>query len=480
MLVFTSIAHLHRAYNEGEISPVEVVEIFEETIQQRDPHINAYITLTLDQAREQAASLSGKPSSPVWGVPLAVKDNIAIRDVELTCGSRILLGYRATYDATVIRKLRQAGALFLGKANMDEFAMGSSGETSYFGPTRNPLQTDYVPGGSSSGSAAAVAAGEALAALGSDTGGSIRQPAAFTGLVGLKPTYGSVSRYGLVAFASSLDQIGPITWTVDDAIRLFSVIAGMDPLDPTTLDEPFPSYEMLKPTGAPPTHLRIGVIQEFFESPELDPAIRQTLLDVIRALESDGFAIQWIHLPQQRYAIPTYYLIATSEASSNLARYDGTRYGLREQEDTLSMMYARTRGRGFGKEVKRRILLGTFALSLGYADDYYVRALKVRRMMYEEFARVFENVDLLLAPTTPYFPFRIGEKKDPLELYLADLFTVGVNLAGLPALSQPVGWTQGWPVSLQWIAPHREESRLFAMASFIEQHYKEDSHGIKR
>ena len=478
MLRFASIADLHRAYREGHLTPLEVVEHYEQVIQERDGLINAFITPTLELAREQAAALSDpEPTSPVWGVPLAIKDNIAVEDVELTCGSRILLGYRAPYDATAVARLRQAGAVILGKANLDEFAMGSSGETSHFGPTRNPLNPEFVPGGSSSGSAAAVAAGEALAALGSDTGGSIRQPAAFTGLVGLKPTYGRVSRFGLVAFASSLDQIGPLTLTVDDALRIYAVIAGADPRDATTLEEPVPTYpELLKTIQGLPIRT-IGVIRDFLESPRLDARIRERMEEVIHTLEREGFRIRTVELPSQRYAIPTYYLIATSEASSNLARYDGTRYGFREEGDDLLSMYARTRGRGFGQEVKRRILLGTFALSAGYAEAFYLRALKVRRMMLEDFARAFEAVDVLLAPTTPYLPFRIGEKKDPLELYLADLFTVGVNLAGLPALAQPAGRVDGWPVSVQWIAPHGEEVRLFHMAFHLERLYKEGTHG---
>jgi len=478
MLPFASISDLHRAYREGVLTPLEVVEHYEQVIQERDALINAFITPTLELAREQAASLSNaEPASPVWGVPLAIKDNIAVEDVELTCGSRILLGYRAPYDATAVARLRNAGAIFLGKANMDEFAMGSSGETSHFGPTRNPLNPEFVPGGSSSGSAAAVAAGEALAALGSDTGGSIRQPAAFTGLVGLKPTYGRVSRYGLVAFASSLDQIGPLTLTVDDALRIYAVIAGEDPRDPTTLEDPVPPYPELLQIVQGLSIRTIGVIRNFLESPQLDARIRERMEEVIRTLEGEGFRIRAVELPSQRYAIPTYYLIATSEASSNLARYDGTRYGFREEGEDLLSMYARTRGKGFGREVKRRILLGTFALSAGYAEAFYLRALKVRRMILEDFARAFEEVDILLAPTTPYFPFRIGEKKDPLELYLADLFTVGVNLAGLPALAQPAGRVDGWPVSLQWIAPHGEEIRLFHMAFHVERFYREGFHG---
>lgn len=478
MFRFTSIQELHRAYEEGLVSPLEVVEYYEQVIQERDPIINAFITPTLELAREQAASLKGSPSSsPVWGVPLALKDNIALQGVELTCGSRILLGYRASYDATVVERLRRAGAIFLGKTNLDEFAMGSSGETSHFGPTRNPLNPDYVPGGSSSGSAAAVAAGEALAALGSDTGGSIRQPAAFTGLVGLKPTYGRVSRYGLVAYASSLDQIGPMTLTVDDAIRIFSVIAGKDPRDATTLDTPVPPYpELLRISRETPIRT-VGVIRDFLEAPQVDPRIAAHMDEVIRMLEREGLVVRMVDLPSQQYAIPTYYFVATSEASSNLARYDGTRYGLREEGDDLLSMYARTRGRGFGPEVRRRILLGTFALSAGYAEDFYLRALRVRRMILNDFARAFQEVDVLLAPTTPYFPFRIGEKKDPLELYLADLFTVGVNLAGLPALAQPAGRVDGWPVSVQWIAPHGEEARLFRMGWLLERLYKEGSHG---
>ncbi len=478
----SSISELHEQYRKGDLRPSEVVDHFARVIEAQEKNLNAFISLTLERAREQALKLEksgGGPDTPVWGVPLAVKDNIAVEGVPLTCGSRILLGYTPPYTATVMERLLEAGALLLGKTNMDEFAMGSSGEHSYFGPTRNPLDPERVPGGSSSGSAAAVAAGEALAALGSDTGGSIRQPAAFTGIVGFKPSYGRVSRWGLVAFASSLDQIGPMTRTVDDAIRLFAVMAGQDPRDPTTVDTPVPPYEALRWSGKRPT-LRVGVVRTFLEEPGLDAQVREMFLRVVQRLEKEGIAVQEVDLPHQRYAIPTYYLVATSEASSNLSRFDGGRYGYRARDyEDLEDMYARTRGEGFGEEVKRRIMLGTFALSSGYAEDFYGKALRVRRLIRDDFDRAFQQVDVLLTPVTPYPPFRLGEKvDDPLSLYLADLFTVSVNLAGLPALAQPAGRTSaGLPVGIQWIAPYLGEQTLFDMASFWESLDKEETYG---
>ncbi len=477
-----SIAELHARYKKGDVRPSEVVDLYAQVIEAREKELNAFISLTLEQAREQALQLEKNatgPTSPVWGVPLAVKDNIAVKGVPLTCGSRILLGYTPPYTATVMERLLRAGVLLLGKTNMDEFAMGSSGEHSYFGPTRNPLDPARVPGGSSSGSAAAVASGEALAALGSDTGGSIRQPAAFTGIVGFKPSYGRVSRWGLVAFASSLDQIGPMTLTVDDAIRLYAIMGGMDPHDATTVDQPVHSYEELRWDGRRPS-LRVGVVRTFLEEEGLDPSVRQVMARVMTRLEQEGLTLVDVDLPHQRYAIPTYYLVATSEASSNLSRFDGGRYGYRAKTyEDLEDMYARTRGEGFGEEVKRRIMLGTFALSSGYAEDFYGKALRVRRLIREDFVQAFRQVDVLLTPVTPYPPFRLGEKvDDPLSLYLADLFTVSVNLAGLPALSQPGGRTpEGLPVGIQWIAPYLEEKTLFQMASFWESLDKEEIHG---
>ncbi|NIP82189.1 MAG: Asp-tRNA(Asn)/Glu-tRNA(Gln) amidotransferase subunit GatA, partial [Gemmatimonadetes bacterium] len=410
----------------------------------------------------------GRPPGRLAGVPVAVKDNLTTLDYPTTCGSRILEGYRAPYEATAVRRLRAAGALIVGKTNLDEFAMGSSTENSAFGPTRNPWDPERVPGGSSGGSAAAVAAGLVPAALGSDTGGSVRQPAALCGVVGLKPTYGRVSRYGLVAFASSLDQVGTFGRTVEDAAALLEVIAGHDPLDSTSADRPAPGLLAGLDDGV--EGLVVGVPREYLP-PELDDGIRHLAHAAIARLEHAGAEVREISLPHTGLAIPTYYVIAPAEASSNLARYDGVRYGLRVRAGSSRELYTATRSRGFGPEVKRRIMLGTYALSAGYRDRYYGRAQRVRGRIAGDFRAAFEaGVDVIFTPTTPEVAFRLGERvADPYRMYLADVFTVTANLAGLPAVSVPIGEVDGLPVGGQLLADHWREPVMVRAAAALER-----------
>ncbi len=469
------IHELHRLLRAEEIAPLDIVDDVLDQIEKQESTLNAYIDTFAEEARQRAVELEDVPQEQreyLFGIPMAVKDNIVVQGFQTTCGSRILLGFKSPYNATVVERLLDHGGIIVGKTNLDEFAMGATGEFSYFGPTRNPVDPDRVPGGSSSGSAVAVAAGEAIAALGSDTGGSVRQPAAFTGIVGLKPTYGRVSRYGLVAFASSLDQIGFLTRDVKDSAILFRYLAGFDPLDSTSFDLPVPdlqeifqNYREERPT--------IGIPREYLETEGLDPQVRQLTESAIGALEEHGFPFRWISLPHTRYAVATYQLICTSEASSNLARYDGVRYGFRAPGyEDLQEMYTLTRDQGFGPEVKRRILLGTFALSAGYYDAYYLKALKVRRLIRQDFDQAFQEVNLILGPVSPVLPPKLGEKiEDPLALYLMDIYTVTANLAGLPALSFPVGKSkEGLPVGLQLMAPPFEEARIFRVARFFEEY----------
>lgn len=398
---------------------------------------------------------------------MAVKDIICTRELPTTCGSRILEGWLPPYDATVVTRLRDAGAIVLGKTNLDEFAMGSSTENSAFGPTRNPWDLERVPGGSSGGSAAAVAAGMAPLALGSDTGGSIRQPAGFTGVVGLKPTYGRVSRYGLVAFASSLDQIGPMTRTVADAALLLRVIAGHDPRDSTSADLPVPDYAAALNGRA--DGLRIGIAREAFGA-GLQPEVREAVMAAAGVLEGLGASLTEVSLPAIDYALPTYYLLATSEASANLARYDGVQYGLRVRTDDIFSMYTRTRRQGFGSEVKRRIMLGTYALSAGYYEGFFLKAQRVRTLVRKEFLDAFARVDLVLMPVSPTVAFRLGEKvDDPLQMYLADVYTIPVNLAGLPGISVPCGLAGGLPIGLQLIGRPFDEATVLRAAHAYEQ-----------
>ncbi len=472
-----TIKEIHESYIKGEISISEVVDRVFENIKNRENEINAYISLYEDEARERAVDLEKNlnPEKPyLYGIPIAVKDNISTKDMDTTCGSRILLGYRPPYNATVVNRLLENGAIIIGKTNMDEFAMGSSGEHSYFGPTRNPHNIDYVPGGSSSGSAAAVAADEAVAALGSDTGGSIRQPASFCGVVGLKPTYGRVSRYGLVAFGSSLDQIGPITKSVFDAAVIFSTISGIDPKDSTSADAPVPDINEIF-QGYEDQKYKVGIPDEYFTE-GLHPEVKDGVLQVAKKFEKAGYEIERISLPHTEYAISVYYIIATSEASSNLARYDGVRYGFRARDfRTLDEMYKKTRTEGFGDEVKRRILLGTFALSAGYYDAYYLNAQKARRLIRQDFDRAFKKVDLILTPVSPTPPFKIGEKiTDPVSLYLSDVFTVTASLAGLPAISIPCCKTSnGLPIGFQLMARPFDEKSLFRAGRLFEEHLKD-------
>ncbi len=442
--------------------------------QAEGPALNAFISLAGDELTEQVEALDraldgGEELGSLAGIPVAIKDNICTRGLPTTCGSKILEGYVSLYEATVVRKLRAAGALILGKTNLDEFSMGSSTENSGFGPTRNPRDRERVPGGSSGGSAAAVAAGLAPIALGSDTGGSIRQPASFCGVVGLKPTYGRVSRYGLVAFASSLDQIGPLTRTVEDAALLLSVIGGVDRFDSTSADVPVPDFSGQLDVGI--EGVVVGVPREYFPD-ELDHGIAGLCRAAVERLAGLGAELREISLPHTDYAIPAYYLVANAEASSNLARYDGVRYGLRvPSAASTTAVYRESRGAGFGAEVKRRIMLGTYGLSAGYYDEYYGRAQRVRRLIAQDFEQAFaQGVDVVFTPTSPTVAFRLGERvDDPLQMYLSDVFTVTANLARLPAISIPIGWFEGLPVGGQLLARHFDELTLLRVASALER-----------
>ena len=440
------IHDLHERLAGGSLSAADLTESVLQRLEAVEPRVRAYVTVTAQQARRQAARADadfarGEVRSRLQGIPLAIKDNICTMGVRTTCGSRILEQFVPPYDATVMRRLQAAGAVVIGKANMDEFAMGSSTETSYFTPTRNPWgDADYVPGGSSGGPAAAVSAGLCAAALGSDTGGSIRQPAAMTGVVGLKPTYGRVSRFGLVAFASSLDQIGPLTRDVRDAALMLQAIAGHDPRDSTSGAVPVPDYAGVLDRGV--KGLKLGVPGEYFVA-GMDPEVEAAVRAGIETLRQAGAELVDVSLPHTAYAVATYYILANAEASANLARYDGVRFGYRAEEPAdLSDMYTRTRAEGFGAEVKRRIMLGTYALSSGYYDAYYKKAQQVRTLFRRDFQHVFGACDALLTPVSPTPAFRLGERlDDPLQMYLADIFTIPMNLAGVPALSVPCGLT---------------------------------------
>jgi len=466
------IHKINEKIKKGEVTPSEVLGEVLDRIETLEEKLNAFIQLDEERARAKAVELDEKlkePLHPLNGIPFAVKDNIVVKDLETTCGSRILLGYRPPYTATAVERLLKKDVVVIGKTNMDEFGMGVSGEFSYFGPTSNPWNLEYVPGGSSSGSAAAVASGEAIAALGTDTGGSIRQPASFTGTVGLKPTYGRVSRYGLVAFASSLDQIGSITKDVIDAALIFSVIAGFDPLDSTSFDLAVPSFKEIF-DGYERERFRIGLPREYLVE-EVDPEIKDAVSEVVKRFEEAGFPVKEISLPHTKYSVAVYQLIATAEASSNLARYDGVRYGHRHSSGDLEEMYRLTRTEGFGEEVKRRILLGTFALSAGYYEAYYLKAQKARRLIKEDFDSAFKDVDVILAPVSPVLPFKKGEKiVDPLALYLIDIFTTTINLAGLPAISLPYGLSKnGLPIGFQFIGRTFDEPTLLKISRFYEE-----------
>lgn len=464
-----TIAKARRLIQAGELSSVQLVDAVQAAIERTDPAVGGY--LSRDYQRARALAEKTDMTLPLGGIPVAIKDVINIEGEPCTCASQILQGYIAPYDATVITKLRAAGAIPFGRTNMDEFAMGSSTENSSLCITRNPRDPERIPGGSSGGSAAVVAADEALASLGSDTGGSIRQPAALCGCVGLKPSYGRVSRYGLVAFASSLDQIGPFTHTVEDAALVLQAIAGHDPLDSTSLDLPVPDYSAMLNHGV--KGLKLGVPKEYFVE-GMDPQVEARVRAAIEVYRGLGAEIIEVSLPHTKYAVADYYIIATAEASANLARFDGVRYGKRaEAPRDLADHYGRTRGEGFGKEVKRRIILGTYVLSSGYYDAYYLRAQKVRTLIRRDFEEAFHKVDGLLSPTSPVPAFKIGERMaDPLQMYLADIFTIAANLAGICGISIPCGDAEldgkKLPVGLQIMAPAFEEARLLRIARAYE------------
>jgi aspartyl-tRNA(Asn)/glutamyl-tRNA(Gln) amidotransferase subunit A len=468
-----TIASVRHALLAKRVSARELASEFYARIAKRNPELNAYLALSPERAYAQAdridaALASGDLLPPLAGLPLAVKDVLSTRGVTTTCASRILENYRPPYDATAVERLERAGAMILGKTNCDEFAMGGSNENSAYGPVRNPLALDRVPGGSSGGSAAAVAAGLAVAALGTDTGGSIRQPGSFCGVPGMMPTYGRVSRYGLIAFASSLDRIGPFARSVRDAATVFSVMAGRDPLDSTSADVPVADYVKALDTSV--RGLRIGVPTDYFGA-GLDPLVKEKIEAGIALLQRLGCHRVPLRMPHTDYAVATYYLIATAEASSNLARYDGVRYGLRVPGSTLMEMYRKTRGTGFGAEVKRRIMLGTYALSAGYYDAYYLKAQKVRALIARDFAQAFELADVIVTPTSPVPAFRLGERtQDPLAMYLADIYTVTGSLAGVPGISVPAGKTpEGLPVGLQIYGPAFGEAQMLQIAHAFEQ-----------
>jgi aspartyl-tRNA(Asn)/glutamyl-tRNA(Gln) amidotransferase subunit A len=471
MLAALTIDALGARFRAGEATPSDAAREYLARIETHDPGIRAFMTVTRDLALAQAAEAdarfkAGGPRGPLDGVPIALKDVFCTRGIRTSCGSKILEGFVPPYDATAYERLRAAGAVLLGKLNMDEFAMGSSTENSAYFTTRNPWDLDRVPGGSSGGSSAAVAADLAAVSFGTDTGGSIRQPAAFCGIVGLKPTYGRVSRYGLVAFASSLDQIGPFTKTVADTARVLQVIAGADPMDSTAAAVPVPDYLAALAGGV--NGLRIGIPREYFidgMDPEVERAVRATV-EVLRGL---GAKTEDVSLPHTEYGLAAYYLIGPAEASSNLARYDGVKYGLRVPGRDLVEMSSKTRAAGFGREVQRRIMLGTYALSAGYYDAYYGQAQRVRTLVARDFKAAFERVDAIVAPTTPGVAFKIGEKADPIQMYLNDVFTVTANLVGLPGISVPGGLdSQGLPLGLQLIGRAFDEETLFRVGGVIE------------
>jgi aspartyl-tRNA(Asn)/glutamyl-tRNA(Gln) amidotransferase subunit A len=462
------------AIQERKTTSMALVESFYARIQKEDSAIGAYLTLTKERALEQADRMDrlaaeGKPLPPLGGVPIGIKDVMCTRGVRTTAGSKILENFIPPHDCTAVARLESAGAVVLGKLNCDEFAMGSSNENSAFHPVRNPRDLSRVPGGSSGGSAAAVAADMAVVALSSDTGGSIRQPASFCGVVGLMPTYGRVSRYGLIAFASSLDHIGPLTKNVRDAATVLHTIAGRDPMDSTSADVPVPDYvaELEKPVSG----LKIGMAEEYFGD-GLDAEVRKAVEDAIQRLAKLGCDVVPVSLPHTEYAIPTYYIVATAEASSNLARFDGVRYGYRAKNArTLSDMYRRSRDEGFGTEVKRRIMLGTYALSAGYYDAYYLKAQKVRALLTQDFDEAFKKVDAIVTPTSPTAAFKLGEKaNDPLAMYLADIYTVTADLAGIPGISIPCGETrEKLPVGLQILGRHFDEATILRLAHAYER-----------
>jgi aspartyl-tRNA(Asn)/glutamyl-tRNA(Gln) amidotransferase subunit A len=472
-LTSLTVHELGARYRSGQVTPTQATTEYLARIEALDPQVRAFLTVTREDALRRAALAdarfrAGTPRGPLDGVPIALKDVLCTRSIRTTCGSRILEGFVPPYDATVVERLFAGGAILLGKLNMDEFAMGSSTEHSAFFSTCNPWDLARVPGGSSGGAAAAVAADLAALTLGTDTGGSIRQPAAFCGVLGMKPTYGRVSRYGLIAFASSLDQVGPFAKDTEDAALVLQVIAGADPMDSTAVDVPVTDYRATLRQGI--EGLRLGVPAEYFVE-GMDPEVERAVREAIAALEKLGARTEPVSLPHTEYGLAAYYVIAPAEASSNLARYDGVKYGLRVPgARDLIDMYSQTRSAGFGAEVKRRVMLGTYVLSAGYYDAYYGQAQKVRTLVRRDFDRAFERVDLIVAPTTPGVAFKMGEKEDPLQMYLNDVFTIPTNLAGLPGLSIPGGFTQtGLPIGLQLIGRAFDEATLLRAAYAYEQ-----------
>jgi aspartyl-tRNA(Asn)/glutamyl-tRNA(Gln) amidotransferase subunit A len=462
-----TLAELRAGLDSGDFSAVEIAESLLDRIDRLDEGLNAFITVTAERALADAGAaddaLRAGRAGPLAGLPIVHKDIFCTKDVLTTCGSRMLESFVSPYDATVVERLAGAGAVMLGKTNMDEFAMGSSNETSYFGPVKNPWNPAYSPGGSSGGSAAAVAARLCPAATGTDTGGSIRQPAALTNTVGLKPTYGRVSRYGMVAFASSLDQAGVITRSAADAALLLGAMAGLDERDSTSVEAPVPDYAAALDGNI--AGLRVGIVRQHFDE-GLDEATGAAVRDALGVLESAGARLTEVDLPNLDYCVPTYYVVAPAECSSNLSRFDGVRFGHRaDSPDNLLDLYCRSRGEGFGEEVKRRIMTGTYVLSAGYYDAYYLKAQKVRQLIARDFANAFAEVDLIAGPTTPTPAFRLGDKTDdPITMYLNDIYTIGANLAGLPAISTPCGLVESLPVGLHLVGPHFAEETLLKVA----------------
>ncbi len=467
-----SISELAAGLRAGEFSSVELVQHYLERISSLDPQLNSYISVCNETALEQAAhadqQIAAGDANPLTGLPIAQKDIFCTKGVKTSCGSHMLDKFISPYDATVVARMKQAGAITLGKANMDEFAMGSSNETSWYGPVKNPWDLEKVPGGSSGGSAAAVAARLCVAATGTDTGGSIRQPAAFCGITGMKPTYGRVSRYGMIAFASSLDQGGPMTRSAEDAAILLQAMAGVDPHDSTSVDEPVPNYSATLNDDL--SGLKIGLPKEYFDS-GLDDQVAKSIEEAIEEYKKLGAEVVDVSLPNTGLAVPTYYVVAPAECSSNLARFDGVRYGHRcEDPQDLEDLYKRSRSEGFGAEVKRRIMIGTYALSAGYYDAYYLKAQQIRHLISDDFKQAFEQVDVIMGPTTPTTAFGIGEKADdPVTMYLSDIYTIAVNLAGLPGMSIPVRPVDGRPVGLQIIGNYFAEARLLNVAHRLQQ-----------
>ena len=467
-----TLAQIARGLAAKDFSSAELTDTLLARIAQLDPQLNSFITVTAEQAREQARASDARRAAgedgALLGAPIAHKDLFCTKDVLTTCASKILHNFKAPYDATVVEKLAAAGTVSLGKLNMDEFAMGSANESSHYGAVKNPWDLTRVPGGSSGGSAAAVAAGLIPAATGTDTGGSIRQPAALTNLTGLKPTYGRVSRWGMIAYASSLDQGGPLARSAEDCALLLGAMAGFDAKDSTCVDVPLDDY--LAALSQPLTGLRIGLPREYFGA-GLDARIAEKVLAVVEELKKLGATVKEISLPNMQHAIPAYYVIAPAEASSNLSRFDGVRFGYRcENPLNLEDLYKRSRGEGFGAEVKRRIMLGTYALSAGYYDAYYLKAQKIRRLIKNDFVSAFDEVDVILGPTTPNPAWKLGEKSaDPVSAYLEDIYTITANLAGIPGLSMPAGFVDGLPVGVQLLAPYFQEARLLNVAHQYQQ-----------